>query len=269
LRLPFFLQLVHHPQQEIISALAKKALELEHLGLYMFHDVRDTEFIKLLKNCSRLRSLNLTGSCLVTFSMIQYFHRLENLNLTSNSNVDDVLLTEMARHLASIKKLDLSHCKVTTTGVSSLLHISKKLEVLVLSFNCKVLFSKMDLRHTYLRSLSICQSPAVTNACVQILPRLFPNLEQLDISHCAGIYCRATLHQLSLDLPSLKSIHLSCCYRMFHHPSIGMYNFPPTRKKTKSIYPRPTSPFDLRFWSDPHPRKNGKFVLVYSTYSHI
>lgn len=267
------------PSSKILTALVKGRHNLKSFGLYMWHVDLDPYLKPLLERCPELTDLNLTGCSRIKRSLISSFTRIQRLNLTANSKIDDRFLKDLScLPPSSLKWLDLSHCKVTHIGIDHIVEGCQRLESLILNFNGKLDLCHLKTTSLSLRHLAVCQSPCIGNCCMSVVKQRFPRLSSIDFSHCADVSDRLELQRLVLAMPSLERVGLSCCDRLFAHPQQQQQSSTSSTtavSTTNNRFERAFALlhgkrksnacslqeqgrlgcFDVRIWSDPHPRK--------------
>ncbi|KAJ3089760.1 hypothetical protein HK102_005556 [Quaeritorhiza haematococci] len=198
----------------ILESLLQGGTRYKSIGLFMCSVDLDRYLPSLLSRCPDLHNLDLSGCSRLTPFSIPSFASITHLNLTANGGVNDHFAETLARYAVSLTQLDLSHCKITTLGAGYLLANCYRLKWLSLSFNARIRMSKVRAVSVSLRHLALCQCPGLRDSCLAAIPRCTPYLNDLDISHCAGLTDPNALYRMVVRLPRLSRLDISYCDRL-------------------------------------------------------
>ncbi len=182
------LKAVNPITNEIIDAICTHK-SLIKLNLENAFGITDKMLRKILENCSHLQYLNLHSQALLTENILEdifSLERLEELNLTNCSFVQDMQLNRMSSSMMTLERLYIEDCfSLTNNGLKRLCSFSPNLKELFLSSISisEKTINSLSIHCPNLRVLSL-RSCAITD---ENLENLLQAMTQLDSLHLIDI----------------------------------------------------------------------------------
>ena len=220
----------HEITQNGFNNLIKHLDNLESLALTKCYDLGDEWCLHTVaKSCPKLTRLSLCGCDWVTAESLQ--HMVKNpLHIThldlecTNSNVNDLSLELIAKHLPNLTFLDLTDClSITSKGISCIARNLPKLRHLMFdgSEPCEPgdeppffasSYRDLELMFCEIAKLSELRSlmlfNGITNSSIQTLVKNLPNLTSLSVGHNNSISDK-TCELIGTHLQRLEYLLLS------------------------------------------------------------
>ncbi|XP_075746108.1 putative RNA-binding protein EEED8.10 [Rhipicephalus microplus] len=177
-----------------LSKLATKCCFLSELTLSECLQISDHDLLLLCQNLRALRVFHLSGSFLNltadSIGAIGHLPLLEELNLSHNMAVNDVVIGAICAGCTKLRFLDLTACSQGITDVA-LNHLSKcsGLRQLKLNYLGQITDSGLGSLscHGLLHSVELRGCPQVSDGGVLILVELCRDLRLLDVSGCERV----------------------------------------------------------------------------------
>ncbi|KAJ3279356.1 hypothetical protein HK104_001538 [Borealophlyctis nickersoniae] len=273
LKLPCFIYPHSYPPGEvstypIVQSLLNKPTThqpLKSLTLSMVHGLTlDEQLPALLRKHTSLRELDLFGSIALSAKCASAMSNLTHLVLASTGLVEDEFAKGIAEHCHALVHLDLSYCQITAVGAGAVIGKCGRLRYCSFAFNRALRLAPLvewgdrgygeegrcgifadRARSFSLTALKLCQVAALSDACVRALPRIAPNLTDLDLSYCQEVSDEESVLYMVRNLPLLSKLNISCCDTLLG--TVGVIN---GHRAAKSV---------LKNWSETAPVRHDHY----------
>ncbi|KAF7150402.1 hypothetical protein RHSIM_Rhsim02G0200300 [Rhododendron simsii] len=207
----------------VIGHYGKELTELVLIGL---ENVKERGFWVMGKGqgLQKLRSFTVTSCQGVTDLSLEAVGKgcpnLKHLCLRKCSSVSDIGLVSFSNSAVSLESLQLEECHtITGYGLSHVLFSSgRKLKALSLAkclgFKDLVFGFPSVVCCTSLRSLSVCNCPGFGNFSMNMLGKLCPHLQHLELNGLHGLTDEALLPLIENSVAGLLEVNLGNCVNL-------------------------------------------------------
>jgi hypothetical protein len=226
-------------KEALIAKIMQKCRNLQTLTADRYNNLN---FIKYLKHCPNLQSLNLAASQKLTNAALQKIAeqcpnlRYLNVNYTSltdaslqkiaeqcpnlrylnvnYTSLTDASLQKIAHSCSNLQSLNLAACqKFTDASVKEIAHGCPNLQFLDMSY-CRLLTdaSIKEIAHgcPNLQSLNVKGCELLTDASIKEIAHGCPNLQSLNVKGCE-LLTDASIKEIVRSYPNLQSLDISGC----------------------------------------------------------
>ncbi|XP_015872002.2 uncharacterized protein LOC107409080 [Ziziphus jujuba] len=207
------LELANFLTDEYMLELSKFLQRITYLNLSLCHQLTNSTFFNLTRNCPLLNEFKMVGTNLGAEDFTTSFvvnPRVKSLNLARNSSLDNDTISMFASSCPNLKFLDLSCCfNITEEGISEVLKRCSEIRYLRIEHCSGIKTLVIDYELSSLEVLCAWESgidddglAMIGNRCCRLL--------QLDLTGCSNVTVKG-VKEVVQNCRVLREINLKWC----------------------------------------------------------